>query len=178
MRYKRSMFRLADRIDQFSTAVGRAVAWLVLFVVVVQFAVVLLRYVFGLGSIWLQESIVYGHALAFMLALAWVLKVDGHVRVDVFYREARERTRAWIDLLGGIFLLLPMSVVILWLSVPYAGRAWTILERSQETSGLPSVFILKTVIPVAAAMLTLQGLVEIARAGSRLVRPRTRTRKR
>ena len=172
------MFRLADRIDQFSTAVGRAVAWLVLFVVVVQFAVVLLRYVFGLGSIWLQESIVYGHAFAFMLALAWVLKVDGHVRVDVFYREAGERTRAWVDLLGGIFLLLPLSIVILWLSLPYAARAWAILERSQETSGLPSVFVLKTAIPVAAAMLTLQGLVEIMRAGSRLVRPRTRNRKR
>ena len=172
------MLRLADRIDQFSTAVGRAMAWLVLFVVVVQFAVVLLRYVFGLGSIWLQESIVYAHAFAFLLAAAWVLKTGGHVRVDVFYREANARTRAWIDLLGTLFLLLPAAVVIFWLSLPYAARSWSILERSQETSGLPSVFLLKTAIPVAAAMLILQGCAEVLRAATLLTRPRARTRRR
>jgi TRAP-type mannitol/chloroaromatic compound transport system permease small subunit len=172
------MLRLADRIDQFSTAVGRAMAWLVLFVVVVQFAVVLLRYVFGLGSIWLQESIVYAHAFAFLLALAWVLKIDGHVRVDVFYRGASERTRAWVDLLGTLFLLLPTAVLILSLSLPYAVRAWAVFERSQETSGLPSVFLLKTAIPVAAAMLIAQGCVQILRAAVALERPRSRTRKR
>jgi TRAP-type mannitol/chloroaromatic compound transport system permease small subunit len=172
------MLRLADRIDQFSTAVGRAMAWLVLFVVVVQFAVVLLRYVFGLGSIWLQESIVYAHAFAFLLALAWVLKTDGHVRVDVFYRGASVRTRAWVDLLGALFLLLPMAVLILSLSLPYAVRAWAVFERSQETSGLPSVFLLKTAIPVAAAMLIVQGCVQILRAALVLERPSRRTRKR
>jgi TRAP-type mannitol/chloroaromatic compound transport system permease small subunit len=172
------MLRLADRIDQFSTAAGRAMAWLVLVVVVVQFAVVVLRYVFGLGSIWLQESIVYAHAFAFLLASAWVLKTDGHVRVDVFYRGARARTRAWIDLLGTLFLLLPMAVLILSLSLPYAARAWVIFERSQEISGLPSVFLLKTAIPIAAAMLIMQGCAQILRAAVLLERPRPRTRKR
>jgi TRAP-type mannitol/chloroaromatic compound transport system permease small subunit len=171
------MLRLADRIDQFSTAVGRAVAWLVLFVVVVQFVVVLLRYVLGIGSIWLQESIVYAHALAFLLALAWVLKTDGHVRVDVFYRDASLRTRAWVNLLGTLFLLLPTAAVVLWLSLPYAARAWSILERSQETSGLPLVFLLKTAIPVAAAMLALQGCAEIVRTVAVLTRRNPRRRK-
>ena len=172
------MLRLADRIDQFSTAVGRAMAWLVLVVVVVQFAVVVLRYVFGLGSIWLQESIVYAHAFAFLLASAWVLKSDGHVRVDVFYRGARARTRAWVDLLGTLFLLLPMAVLILSLSLPYAVRAWTIFERSQETSGLPSVFLLKTAIPMAAAMLIMQGCAQILRAALLLDGPSPPTWKR
>ena len=172
------MLRLADRIDQFSTAVGRAMAWLVLVVVVVQFAVVVLRYVFGLGSIWLQESIVYAHAFAFLLASAWVLKSDGHVRVDVFYRGARARTRAWVDLLGALFLLLPMAVLILSLSLPYAVRAWTIFERSQETSGLPSVFLLKTAIPMAAAMLIMQGCTQVLRAAVLLEGPSPRARKR
>ena len=158
------MLRLADRIDKFSTAIGRAAAWLVFAVVLVQFAVVLLRYAFGTGSIWLQESIVYAHAFAFLLAAAWVLKTGAHVRVDVFYRDARPRTRALIDLLGTIFLLLPMAALILWVSLPYAARAWAIFERSQETSGLPLVFLLRTAIPVFAALLILQGIAEMFRA--------------
>jgi TRAP-type mannitol/chloroaromatic compound transport system permease small subunit len=172
------MLRFADRIDRFSTAIGRAMAWLVLAVVVVQFAVVLLRYLFGVGSIWLQESIVYAHALAFLLAAAWVLKTGGHVRVDVYYRDASRPTRAWVDLLGTVFLLLPMAASILWVSVPYAGRAWTILERSQETSGLPAVFLLKTAVPAFAALLILQGGAEILRALAALKRPSRRARKR
>jgi TRAP-type mannitol/chloroaromatic compound transport system permease small subunit len=160
------MLHLAERIDRFSTLIGRAAAWLVLAVVLVQFAVVLLRYLFGFGSIWLQESIVYAHGFAFMLAAAWVLMTGGHVRVDVFYREAEPRTRALIDLLGTIFLLLPMAAVILWVSIPYAARSWSIFEGSQETSGLPLVFLLKTAIPVFAAMLILQGFAEAVRAAA------------
>ena len=172
------MLRLADRIDQISTAIGLTVAWLVLVVVVVQFAVVLLRYVFGIGSIWLQESIVYAHAFAFLLAGAWVLRTGSHVRVDVFYREASPRVRAWVDLLGTLFLLLPMAAVILWVSLPYVGRAWSIFERSQETSGLPAVFLLKTAIPVFAALLIVQGIAELLRAAVALARRRPRRGKR
>lgn len=172
------MLRLAERIDWLSTVIGRAAAWLVLVVVAVQFAVVLLRYAFGIGSIWLQETIVYSHALAFLLAAAWTLKAGGHVRVDVFYRDAGERVRGWIDLLGGIFLLLPMSALILWVSLPYVGRSWAIFERSQEASGLPAVFLLKTAIPIFAAMLGLQGIAEVMRAAAKLRPPPVRKRKR
>jgi TRAP-type mannitol/chloroaromatic compound transport system permease small subunit len=172
------MLRLAARIDQLSTAIGLTVAWLVLVVVVVQFAVVLLRYVFGVGSIWLQESIIYSHALAFLLAAAWVLRSGSHVRVDVFYREASPRVRAWVDLLGTLFLLLPMAAVILWVSLPYVGRAWSIFERSQETSGLPAVFLLKTAIPLFATLLIVQGVAELLRAAVALARSRPRRGKR
>jgi TRAP-type mannitol/chloroaromatic compound transport system permease small subunit len=158
------MLRLADRIDRISTAIGRAAAWLVFVVVVAQFAVVLLRYGFGMGSIRLQESVVYAHAFAFMLAAAWTLKTGAHVRVDVFYRGASSRTRGIVDLLGTLVLLLPMAGLILWMSVPYAMRAWAILERSQETSGLPFVFLLKTAIPLFAVLVIMQGVAEAARA--------------
>jgi TRAP-type mannitol/chloroaromatic compound transport system permease small subunit len=84
--------------------------------------------------------------------------------VDIFYSEARPRTRALIDLLGTLFLLFPMAALILWTSIPYVGRSWAITEGSQETSGLPFVFLLKTAIPVFAAMLIVQGIAEIARA--------------
>jgi len=158
------MLGIADRIDRLSTAVGRFAAWLVLAVVLLQFAVVVLRYAFGIGSIRLQESVVYAHAFAFLLAAAWALKAGAHVRVDIFYSEARPRTRALVDLLGTVFLLFPMAGLILWTSLPYVARSWAISEGSQETSGLPFIFLLKTAIPVFALMLLLQGFAEIIRA--------------
>jgi TRAP-type mannitol/chloroaromatic compound transport system permease small subunit len=158
------MLRLAHRIDRISSTIGHAAAWLILVVVVFQFAVVLLRYGFGIGSIRLQESVVYAHALAFTLAAAWTLKAGAHVRVDVFYRSASPRMRGIVDLLGTLFLLLPMAGLILWISVPYAMRAWAIFERSQETSGLPLVFLLKSAIPLFAVLVIMQGVAEAARA--------------
>ena len=127
--------------------VGRAASWCALAIVLIGFAVVLLRYVLGLGSIWLQESILYAHAALFLLAAAWTLKEGGHVRVDVFYASASPRVKAWVDLLGVLLLLLPFCIAIIWFSWPYVARSWAILERSRETSGLPLVFLLKTLDP-------------------------------
>jgi TRAP-type mannitol/chloroaromatic compound transport system permease small subunit len=163
---------LADRIDRLTTTVGRAVAWLALAIVLLQFALVVARYLFGLGSIWLTEMVIYAHATLFMLAAAWTLRSGGHVRVDVFYAEADPRTRAKIDLAGAALLLLPFALVLVWLSVPYAARSWAILERSQETSGLPLVFALKTLIPLFAALMALQGVAQAIRSLSALARPR------
>ena len=152
---------LADRIDRLNTAIGRAASWCALAIVLLGFAVVLLRYVLGVGSIWLQESILYAHAALFLLAAAWTLKEGGHVRVDVFYASAAPRTKAWIDLLGALLLLLPFALAIAWFSLPYVERSWAILERSRETSGLPLVFLLKTLIPLFALLLALQGVAQI-----------------
>jgi TRAP-type mannitol/chloroaromatic compound transport system permease small subunit len=163
---------LADRIDRLTTTVGRAVAWLALAIVLLQFALVVARYLFGLGSIWLTETVIYGHATLFMLAAAWTLRAGGHVRVDVFYAEAGPRTRAKIDLAGAVLLLLPFSAVLVWLSVPYAARSWAILERSQETSGLPLVFAFKTLIPLFALLMALQGIAQAIRSLTALARPR------
>jgi TRAP-type mannitol/chloroaromatic compound transport system permease small subunit len=154
----------AGCIDRLNAAIGRTVAWLCLLVVLVQFAVVLMRYTFGLGSIWLSESIIYGHATLFMLAAAWTLRDGGHVRVDIFYADASPRQRAWIDFAGALLLLLPFMLVLLWFSLPYVGRSWAILETSRETSGLPAVFLLKTLIPLFAGMMALQGVAQAIRA--------------
>jgi TRAP-type mannitol/chloroaromatic compound transport system permease small subunit len=162
---------LADRIDRLNAAIGRSVAWLCLFVVVVQFAVVVLRYAFGIGSIWLSESIIYGHATLFMLAAAWTLREGGHVRVDVFYADSSPRTRALIDLGGSLLLLLPFVLVMLWFALPYVGRSWVILERSPEASGIPAVFLLKTLIPLFALLMALQGVAQAIRAWSVLRAP-------
>ena len=154
----------AGRIDRLNAAIGRTAAWLCLLVVLVQFAVVVLRYVFGIGSIWLTETIIYGHATLFMLAAAWTLREGGHVRVDVFYADAGPRRRALVDLCGALLLLLPFMLVLLWFALPYVARSWAILETSRETSGLPAVFLLKTLIPLFAVMMALQGVAQAIRA--------------
>jgi TRAP-type mannitol/chloroaromatic compound transport system permease small subunit len=157
---------LADRIDRLNTAVGRAASWCALAIVLIGFAVVLMRYVLGLGSIWLQETIVYAHAALFLLAAAWTLRDGGHVRVDVFYASAPPRAKAWVDLLGALLLLLPFAAAIMFFSYPYVTRSWAIFERSRETSGLPLVFLLKTLIPLFALLLALQGIAQALRAVS------------
>jgi TRAP-type mannitol/chloroaromatic compound transport system permease small subunit len=155
---------LASRIERINSALGRAVAWCALAMVLVQVAVVGMRYVLGLGSTWLTETIVYAHATLFLMAAAWTLNVGGHVRVDIFYAGARPRTKAWIDLAGAVVFLLPFAATLAWLSLPYVGRSWTILERSREAGGLPLVFLLKTLIPLFALTLALQGVAQAIRA--------------
>ena len=162
---------LADRIDRLNTAIGRAASWCTLFIVLTGFAVVLMRYVLGLGSLWLQESILYAHAALFLLAAAWTLKDGGHVRVDVFYASATTRRKAWVDLLGALLLLLPFALAIISFALPYVERSWAILERSRETSGLPLVFLLKTLIPAFALLLALQGVAQAIRALAVLIPP-------
>jgi TRAP-type mannitol/chloroaromatic compound transport system permease small subunit len=166
----RRLAAFAAAIDRLTAAVGRAVTWCLIAMVLVQVTVVLMRYVLGVGSIWLSEAIVYAHATLFMLAAAWVLQRGGHVRVDIFYADAVPRTRAIVDLLGALLLLLPFVGVLAWVSLPYVARSWTILERSRETSGLPLVFLLKTLIPLFSALLALQGFAQAARAWLSLTR--------
>lgn len=159
-----SLIAFADRIDRLTGAVGRSVAWLALAVVLLQFSLVVARYLFGLGSIWLTEAVIYSHATLFMLACAWTLSAGGHVRVDIFYAHASPRTQGLVDLVGALFLLLPFALVLLWLAAPYVARSWAILERSQESSGLPLVFALKTLILLFAALMALQGIAQAIRA--------------
>jgi TRAP-type mannitol/chloroaromatic compound transport system permease small subunit len=166
------MTALANRIDRLNTAIGRAVAWLVIVVVLLQFVLVVARYLFGLGSVWLGETVIYAHATVFMLAAAWTLHTGGHVRVDIFYADASARTKALIELVGALLLLLPFMLVLICLSVPYAARSWTILEHSQEASGLPIVFALKTLIPLFAVLMALQGVAQAIHAAATLSRAR------
>jgi TRAP-type mannitol/chloroaromatic compound transport system permease small subunit len=155
---------VAAAIDRAIAAIGRAAAWCCLYVVLAEFAVVVLRYALGLGSIRLQESVLYAHAALFMLAAAWTLQVGGHVRVDVFYAQASLRTRAVIDLVGTVVFLFPVAIAIAVLSLPYVARSWAILEHSRETSGLPFVYLLKTLIPLFALLIALQGIAQAIRA--------------
>lgn len=162
------MLEVAARIDRLSIAIGKAVAWFTLAMVLIQFAIVLMRYVFGIGSIWMQETILYLHGLIFMLAAAYALAVNAHVRVDIFYREAQPRTKALVDLAGATLFLLPMCAVILVIAWPYVAQSWRIFEGSRETSGIQGVFLLKSAILAFAGLMALQGLALILRAVSAL----------
>jgi TRAP-type mannitol/chloroaromatic compound transport system permease small subunit len=167
--------RVAGAIDRAIAAIGRAATWCCLYVVIAEFAVVVMRYALGIGSIKLQESVLYGHAGLFMLAAAWTLQVDGHVRVDIFYSSAKPRARALVDLIGALLLLLPFAAVLAVVSMPYVERSWGILERSREASGLPFVYLLKTLIPLFAVLIGLQGVAQVLRSALVLTGPRTQS---
>lgn len=162
------MRRFADFVDHINAVCGRAAAWLVLVAVLTQFVVVVLRYVFGVGSTAMQETVLYAGSLAFLFAAGDALRQGALVRVDILHARLTPRTRDWIELAGSLLLLVPFAVVLAWFAVPYVGRAWSVLEVSREAGGLPLVFLFKSAILAFAALLALQGLAQAARAIERL----------
>jgi TRAP-type mannitol/chloroaromatic compound transport system permease small subunit len=132
--------------------------------------VVVLRYGFGIGSNLLQESALYAHALAFLLAAPAALGRDGHVRVDVFYAAFSPRRKALVNFVAFYLFVAPMLIAILHFSGPYVAQSWRIGERSAEADGLPLLFALKTAIPVFATLLLAQAIAEACRAGAALRR--------
>jgi len=151
--------RIATAIDLLNDWIGRSLAWLTLGMVLVTFGVVLMRYVFGLGSTVLQESIVYMHATVFLACAGYALVYNGHVRCDIFYGAASPRAKAIIDIIGTFLFLIPMCILIVWVTWPYAKASWAVLEGSPEgRMGIPAVFLLKTLILVFAGLLALQSV--------------------
>lgn len=147
-------------IDRINDVIGRGISWLTLAMVLVTFLVVVLRYVFSIGWIAMQESVLYLHSMVFMLGAAYTLKQNSHVRVDIFYEKLSPRSRAWIDLLGSALLLVPFCLFIIVISWNYVSLSWSLLEGSREAGGLPAVFLLKTTIPVMAGLVMIQGIAQ------------------
>jgi len=137
------------------------ISWLTLLLVALVISVVLSRYFLGIGSIAIQESVSYVHAIIFMLGLAYTLQRGGHVRVDIFYREFSGRRKALIDLLGAALFLLPFCGFILFSSWDYVMASWSIKETSSETGGIAAVYLLKTLMIIMPATLALQGIAQI-----------------
>lgn len=143
---------------------GKAVAWLTVVMVLLTFIIVVLRYGFNLGWIWLQESLTYLHVAVFTVVAAWTLQQDGHVRVDIFYNGMTRKNRARVDLLGSLVFLIPFCIFILVISWPYVSNSWKLLESSREAGGLPLVFLLKSLMMVMPALLLGQALINITDA--------------
>lgn len=168
---KASLQRIADNIDRINAAAGRIAAWCCLFVVAMEFAIVVMRYAFGIGSIAADESVLYAQAMLFLLAAGWTLQAGGHVRIDIFYAAAKPRSRAVVDLVGALVFLIPFAAAIVFLSIPYVARSWVIFEHSREASGLPFTYVFKTLIPLFALLIGLQGIAQAIRAALALLAP-------
>lgn len=144
-------------LDAINRTVGLSVRWLAVLMLLVQFSIVVLRYVFGTSFIAMQESVVYLHAALFMLGAGYTLLVDGHVRVDIFYGEAAPKRKAVIDLFGVIVLLVPSVLAILYVTWNFVASSWEILEGPMSVGGIPALFVLKSLIPAFAVLVLLQG---------------------
>lgn len=156
--------RFSQAVDVVNDVTGKLIAWLTLVMVLATCAVVIARYFFGVGSIGLQESVMYLHGIVFMFGIAFTLKEQGHVRVDVLNEKLSERTRTLIDLAGHILFLVPLAVFIIYMSYDYVLLSWSVKETSNQPGGLPFVYWLKTIIPIMGGLLLLQGLSEIIKS--------------
>jgi TRAP-type mannitol/chloroaromatic compound transport system permease small subunit len=147
-------------LDRFSEISGRLTAWLTLLMVIVTFVVVVMRYVFDAGLIWMQESVVWMHAFVFMVGAAYTLQRDEHVRVDIFYREMSDKGRAWVDFLGVLVFLLPLCIFLVLRAWDFVAVSWAMGETSRESGGLPYPLLplLKTVLILMPAAVGLQGV--------------------
>ncbi len=150
-------------IDTLVERIGKLVRWLAVAMVLLQFFVVMARYLFDTGSVMAQEAILFLFGTMFMLALADSLASDRHVRVDMLYHNYSKQKKRAIDALGIIFFLIPLCFFMLWVSKDYIVNSWLSLEGCREAAGLPGVFLFKTVIPVALLLLIAQALIILGR---------------
>ena len=148
-------------INKLNKYIGETISWLTLLMVLVTVLVVVLRYGFSIGFIWMQESVRFMYAGVFLLCAGYTLQKDKHVRVDVLYLNMSERKRALVDLLGSLFLLLPVCWVIFYYSWSYVINSWVQMEGSIEERGLHLVFIMKTFIWLFSFLVSLQSVATI-----------------
>ena len=161
-----------ELFDRLSRVTGKVTAWLTLAMVIVTTIIVVLRYVFDAGFIWLQESVTWMHAAVFMLGASYTLLNEEHVRVDIFYRSASESRRAWVDLIGVLIFLLPMCGYLAYASWDFAAASWSIRESSREPGGLayPLIPMLKSVVVLMPVAVGLQGVSLLLRSLARIRR--------
>ena len=150
------VIRLVRTIDWLNETAGKIVAWLTVLMVLNVFIVVVLRYSFSIGWIWMQELYVWTHATIFLLGAGYTLLHEGHVRIDLFYRSARKKYKAIINIFGSLFFATPLLILIYNKSLPLIVRSWENLEKSAEAGGLGGVFLLKSAIAIFAILFGLQ----------------------
>ena len=157
-RQGRLVHKLCSILDAFNDILGKTAAWLVVFMVLVQIFVVSVRSILNSGSLAVEDSILYMHASLIVCCLAFTLKHDGHVRVDVFYHRFSPLTKAWVNALGSVVFLLPFAAFIFFASLDYSISAFHNREGSGDAGGLDLVYFLKALVSLAGALLFLQGL--------------------
>lgn len=149
---------LARAIDGVNEMIGKITSWAALGLVLVQFGIVMMNFLYSEGIIAVQESLTYMHSLLFLGAAGYTLLHNGHVRVDIFYSKLNEKKKAYINLLGSLFILFPVLILVGIYAWPFVAQSWSILEGSIETSGLNIVFILKSMILLFVFSTFIQGV--------------------
>lgn len=149
--------------DKFTEFSGKLVSWLVLALVLLVSYDVTMRYLFQSGSIALQEWEWHLFSIIFLLGAAYTLKHDDHVRLDLFYKSQfmNPNKRAWVNLLGSVFVLIPFSILIIISSWPFVEQAYIHMESSPDPGGLTNRWLLKAAIPTGFFLLIIQGISQI-----------------
>ncbi|TCH97148.1 TRAP transporter small permease subunit [Roseococcus sp. SYP-B2431] len=160
----RLLLAVANGIDAVSRRIGQAAKWLAVALVLMQFAVVVMRYAFSSSFAWAQEAVIYFHAPLFMLAIGYVYMLDAHVRVDFFWGRWRERPRAWLELAGVAFFVLPFCALVVWASWGYVALSFRFNEGPMQMGGVPLLPYLKALILVMVGLLALQSVSVACRA--------------
>jgi TRAP-type mannitol/chloroaromatic compound transport system permease small subunit len=167
--------RISGVIDRFTTSLGNAVSFLAVGLVILTAYIVFERYILGISTVALTELNWHFAALLFLLGSAYTLKSDHHVRVDLIYHGLSVRGKAWVNLLGASLFLLPLCILVIWVSLfspsleqSFVFRSWRVGESSPDPGGLPAFFLLKTFIPISFFVLLLQGISEIIKSANQL----------
>jgi|TARA_B100001059_G_scaffold235379_1_gene280777 TRAP-type mannitol/chloroaromatic compound transport system permease small subunit len=149
---------ISKAIDHAIKVIGNAVSWLTLIMTVITFLIVILRYVFNIGSIWMQESLVWMHSAIFLLGAAYTLKLDEHVRVDIFYRSFSPKQKSWVNIIGAIFFALPVCIFLLIVTGDFVSSSWLVKEISRDAGGLlyPAIPLLKSMLLIMPLLIIFQ----------------------
>lgn len=150
-------------ISRFNILLGQLFSWFSLGIVLVCFAVVVMRYTFSTGAVWMQDLYVWLNAMMFMGLAGYALFNNTHVRVDIFYRPANLRHKALVDMFGSLFFIAPFASILVYWSLPYVMRSWKWLEGSSNYGGMPGLYIVKSFILVFAFVIAIQALAMFLR---------------
>ena len=150
--------KLIRSIDKININLGKIFSWFLLLMVLLTCLIVILRYLFNIGFIWMQELVRFFYAAVFLICAAYTLAEDAHVRVDIFYSKISDKKKYLVNLLGTLIFLMPVCFITFIYSYNYVINSWIQFEGSLEERGLHAVFIMKTFIWVFSFMLFFQGV--------------------
>jgi len=156
---------IASRVGRFSQATGKLVAWMTIAMVVFSAINLIASWLFNTSWIWVRESITWMHGINFLLAAAYTLNHQGHVRVDIFYSKMTEKQQAVVDFLGTLLLMLPTSIFIAWASWPAFLLSWRVSEVSSEAGGLPALYLLKGLLLLMPLFLAIESINQLIKSG-------------
>lgn len=141
--------------------IGRITSWLSLFLVLLICTDVVLRYLFSATKTWVIELEWHIFGILFLLGAAYTFRDDQHVRVDVFYQKWSDKRKAWVNMLGILFFLIPWCITVIYVGGEYAWNSWKVREVSPDPGGLPLRYLLKGIIPLAFGLLLIEGLRQL-----------------